>query len=50
VIRSMYRLLGLLGDAKAASRSPSSHARRKIRSRIHREVGKATRRSKWLRP
>lgn len=43
-MRSIYRMLSLLGDVKAASRSPGPYVRRKVRARAHRELAKGMRR------
>lgn len=47
-MRALYRLLSLLGDAKAASRGPGAYGRRLVRKAGHRGLGRAMR--KVLRP
>lgn len=49
-MRAPYRLLSILGDFKAASRGPGALVRRKVRSRAHRELAKAMRRTPIGRP
>jgi hypothetical protein len=43
-VRFLYRLLGLSGDARAASRGPGAYVRRRVRARGHRETGRVLRR------
>lgn len=47
-MRSMYRLLSILGDVKAASRGPCSLVRRKVRSSATRGFSRGLR--KVIRP
>lgn len=43
-MRALYRILSLLGDAKAAGRGPGALGRRILRKRAHRSFGRALRR------
>lgn len=43
MIRSLYRLLSILGDLKAISRGPAPYGRRVIRKAGHRHFGRAMR-------
>lgn len=49
-MKALYRLLSLLGDVRAASRGPGSYVRRKVRSKAHKTLAKATRRNRWTKP
>lgn len=47
-MRALYRLLSIVGDAKALSRGPAPYFRRKARAASHRALSRALR--KVLRP
>jgi hypothetical protein len=47
-MRSLYRILSILGDVKTASRGPGPFVRRKVRSRATREFSRGLR--KVIRP
>jgi hypothetical protein len=49
MMRALYKLLSVLGDLTAASRGPGAYGRRAVRSQAHKALGKAMRRSRWLR-
>lgn len=50
MLRTMYKLLGLLGDAKSLTRSPSAYGRRKARASAHRALAKTMRKNRSTRP
>jgi hypothetical protein len=45
MIRALFRLLRILGDAKAASRGPGAYGRRVTRRQAHRALARGMR--KW---
>ena len=49
LMRTVYKLLSLWGDARALSRGPGSFVKRKVRSAAHRELAQGMRKT-WLRP
>lgn len=43
MIRSIYKLLSILGDTKAASKGPNALAKRKVNQFAHKQLAKGMR-------
>lgn len=42
-MRTLYKLLSIFGDFKAASKGPSAYAKRKVNQQAHKQLSKALR-------